>query len=148
MPDMPVAASDFDVDTTALTIDSLDAAHAHDRHVHSRVLDAGDAHVTGLSVTPTDAQPAGTSIQYDTRTAAAEADLAAAPWTPLAGGGAVANPKRYVEYRATLTTSNLDATPALDKVGRRVRGRRRGARRHDPGRHGLRPRRQGHVRLG
>jgi hypothetical protein len=82
----------------------------------SRTLDAADARVTAVSFTATDATPAGTSVSYETRTGTTPTALAAATWTPLGSAGTVAAAARYLQYRATMTTSDAEATPRLDKV--------------------------------
>jgi hypothetical protein len=89
----------------------------------SRIVDAGDARVTGISFEPTNSTPAGTAIAYETRTAANKDDLATAadlqssPWAPLRADGTVASPAaQYLQYRAALSTTAPPLTPSLDKV--------------------------------
>jgi hypothetical protein len=117
LPDMPVGASDFTLGSGDVSVEYFILNTHKPSGTYSNVLDAGDANVTALTLTPTSSTPAGTSISYETRTAATPAALGLASFTPLGAGGAVASPNRYVEYRATLTTSNPAVTPSLDKVG-------------------------------
>jgi hypothetical protein len=107
---MSAGASDFDVDQQKLSIDSVALRNRLTGKFRSRTIDAGDARVTGLSFTGTGS---GT-IAYETRTASTP-DGFVDDWQPVSGG-AVASPKRYLQYRATLTTSNPAVTPSLDKV--------------------------------
>jgi hypothetical protein len=108
---MFAAASDFNVDQQEVAIDSLALRTRTTGTYTSRALDAGDERVSGLSFT---AAGAG-AIAYETRTADTPGGLTG-DWQPVAGGVVASAPKRYLQYRATLTTPNPGATPRLDKV--------------------------------
>ena len=72
--------------------------------------------MTAATLTPTAVTPTGTTSTYRTRTADTAAGLTAAPWTALPAGGAIADPKQFIQYEATLGTTNGAVTPRLDKV--------------------------------
>ena len=64
-------------------------------------------------------EPAGTSVKFRTRTAAGEADLAAAIWSDYltASGSPLSSPKgRWIELEATLATTDSTITPTLKEV--------------------------------
>ena len=115
---MRAQASEFNPAGGGVSVDSMILnTHKPSGTFTSRALDAGDARVTGSSLTATSATPNGTAITYETRTAGTTAALASAPWSPLGAGGSVASPPaRYLQYRATITTSDAAATSRLDKV--------------------------------
>jgi len=115
---MPAQASDFTSNGEGVSIDSIVLnMHKPSGTFTSRILDAGDPRVTGLSFTATNVTPDGTAIAYETRTANSTGELTAAPWAPLGAGSTVTSPAaRYLEYRATLSTTVAKATPRLDKV--------------------------------
>ncbi len=74
-------ASDFVSGGGVVSVDSMVlSTHKTPGMFTSRTLDAGDARVTGLSVTATSAAPTGTAIAYETRTADTAAGLDAATW--------------------------------------------------------------------
>jgi hypothetical protein len=112
---MRVQASDLAPGGQAISIDSIALnTHKTPGTFTSRALDAGDARVTALSLNATST---GTAIAYETRSADTAAGLDAAAWAPLGAGGAVASPpKRFLQYRAMLSTTVATATPTLDKV--------------------------------
>lgn len=63
--------------------------------------------------------PSGTTVQFRTRTAATQADLASAAWSSYytTSGSAITSPSnRWIQYEATLSTSNAQATPILSDV--------------------------------
>jgi hypothetical protein len=108
---MSAAASDYDADGQKLEIDSAALRTRTTGTFTSRPLDAGDGRVTGLSL-------AGTgdgTIAYETRTADTPGGFAD-DWLPVTGGAVASPARRYLQYRATLTTSNPGVTPRLDKV--------------------------------
>ncbi len=111
---MPVGASDYQSGADGVTVDGVTVRTRTSGVFTSRVIDAGDARVTDATLTSV--PPNDPGIAFDTRTAASEADLTAAPWTALGAGGAVAGAKPFVQYRATLTTTTPAVTPRLDKV--------------------------------
>ena len=107
---LPVQASNVDeVDVVGggLSVDSLILnTHKTPGTFTSRVFDAGDPKVTGIALTPNANVPVDTTATYETRTAEDATSLAAANWTALPAGGAVANPKRLLQYRALLSATN------------------------------------------
>jgi hypothetical protein len=59
--------------------------------------------------------PAGTTLSLETRTSLDS--QAWSPWEPVAGDGTTASPAgRYVQYRATFSTSSDSVTPVLDEI--------------------------------
>ena len=122
--EMPVRASDVTPpsDGTSgygLSIDRMILRSVTSGTYTSRVLDAGDDRVVGLTFTPTATTPAGTAIAYKTRTgdSAAPGGAGWSEWKPLGPGGAVQSPPaRYLQYEATLTTDREATTPSLDRV--------------------------------
>jgi hypothetical protein len=63
--------------------------------------------------------PSGTSVQFRTRTAATQAGLASAAWSGYytASGTTITSPSnRWIQYEATLSTTNTETTPALSDV--------------------------------
>ena len=111
----------------------------------SRPLDAGDARVTGLSLAPTGDAPTGTAIAYETRSAGTAGGLSAAPWQALDAGSVASAAARFLQYRASMTTPDPAVTPRLDKVDVGFTIDDQAPNGHDPGRRGVRLRRQGHV---
>jgi hypothetical protein len=81
----------------------------------SRTMDAGDARVTGVSFAGSSIMPAGTAITYETRTAVTP-DGFVEDWQALSNGAVASPPRRYLQYRATLTTPGPAVTPRLDTV--------------------------------
>ncbi|HEX2411260.1 MAG TPA: hypothetical protein VHJ39_08840, partial [Solirubrobacteraceae bacterium] len=71
----------------------------------SKVFDAGDARVTGITFTP-QAQPPGT-VTYETRSSSNGTTWSA--W----GAPNATPPARYFQYRAALTTTDVNTTPRL-----------------------------------
>ena len=83
----------------------------------SRVLDSGKAANDWTSLDTTAAAPAGTTVAIETRSGAtATPDGSWSAWQ-AATGGTVASPNgRYLQYRATLTSTATSVTPALERV--------------------------------
>lgn len=75
-------------------------------------LDAG-ADSTFSNLVPTDSQPTGTSISYDLRTSPDNATWSA--WTPSASIASLPS-GRYLQLRATLSTTDSATTPSIDKL--------------------------------
>ena len=106
-PGMTVQASDFD-DSFPLPLESITYRKPGTGTYTSKVLDGGDARVTGLTFTPaTAATPAGTTVTYQAQSSSS----AAGPWSAFT---APANtpPARFVRYRAVLSSTNAE-TPRL-----------------------------------
>jgi hypothetical protein len=108
---MPAAGSDLTVDPPNLSVGPVALRTRLTGKFTSRTLDAGEAGVTGLSLAGT-----GTgNITYETRTADTAGGFVD-DWQPVTGGAVASSPKRYLQYRATLTTPDPAVTPSLDKV--------------------------------
>ena len=115
---MQVLASDFSTDGAAISVDQLTVlTHAPSGTFTSRVLDVGSSSTWG-GLTATATTPAGTGITYETRTGnVAAPDGTWSAWAPLGAGGAITSPGgRYVQYRATLTTTDPVVSPELTSV--------------------------------
>jgi uncharacterized protein DUF4082/concanavalin A-like lectin/glucanase superfamily protein/galactose oxidase-like protein/Big-like domain-containing protein/purple acid phosphatase-like protein/Kelch motif protein len=83
----------------------------------SRVLDSGPGANQWQTLTAQRTLPTGTSITFETRSGGtSRPDATWSAWQPVGTGGAIASPAaRFIQYRATLTTSTF-ATPTLDRV--------------------------------
>jgi len=85
----------------------------------SRVRDAGAGNVTWGALSAVANTPAGTSVSFETRTGQTPnaGDATWSSYQAVGPGGAIASPSaRYIQYRATLNTSDNRVTPSLDKV--------------------------------
>jgi hypothetical protein len=84
----------------------------------SRTLDSGPGANAWQTLTSTSTRPTGTSISFQTRSGGTrQPDASWSAWQPLGTGGVIASPAaRYLQYRATLTTTNASATPRLERV--------------------------------
>ena len=63
--------------------------------------------------------PAGTSLQFRTRTAATQSGLASASWSnyyTVSGSAVSSQPNMWIQYEATLSTTDGSATPVLYAV--------------------------------
>jgi hypothetical protein len=117
-PMRPVA-SDFSADGDSLTVDWIHMGpYAASGTFLSRVGDAG-RHASWGSVTWSADLPAGTSVAIAVR--AGDTVLPDASWSnfsAVAASGADAGVTgRYVQYRATLATTNASVTPTLTDIG-------------------------------
>jgi LysM repeat protein len=80
----------------------------------SRVMDGGSL-LNWQTMTWVGSQPAGTGVTLQTRTSTDGVSWSG--WTALGSGGLLANPAgRYIQYRATLTSTDLSQTPVLQQV--------------------------------
>ena len=67
------------------------------------------------SLTWTGESPAGTTVNFETRTS--DDGLAWSEWLPAVTGGSIDNPSgQFIQYRATLSTTNTTVTPRIDEV--------------------------------
>lgn len=82
----------------------------------SRVIDGGSAPVAWQTLAQTRAVPSGTAVTVETRSGATPTPGATwSAWSALGTGGAITSPGgRYLQYRATLTTTSTTTTPALE----------------------------------
>lgn len=84
----------------------------------SSAFDSGST-VTWQTISWSASTPSGTNVQFRTRTASTQAGLASAAWSGYytASGTSIASPaNRWIQYEATLSTSNAQATPTLSDV--------------------------------
>ncbi|HEY7627332.1 MAG TPA: Ig-like domain-containing protein, partial [Ilumatobacteraceae bacterium] len=82
----------------------------------SRVLDAGNA-VDWRTLDVTAVAPAGASIAFETRTGDTPTpDGTWTGFTPVTASGEIAGMARYIQYRATLTSSDPGNTPIVERV--------------------------------
>ena len=115
---MPVSASDFFPADAGLAIKSmsLSSPYKASGEYASRLLDGGDRFVSWQTLDTAPVKPAGTNVVLETRTRATAAGAPSA-WVALGAGGDVASPdQRYLEYRASLSTTDVFASPALPPV--------------------------------
>ena len=83
----------------------------------SAVQDAGVAGSAWTGLTWTGSEPAGTGVAFATRTGETAApDSAWSAWEPVSGAAVASPPGRYAQFRATLTTADLLAGPAVQDV--------------------------------
>jgi hypothetical protein len=85
----------------------------------SRVFDAGDSRTFWRSLTGDTSVPTATDVVFETRTGNTPTpDASWSAWQPVGAGGAVASPfgRRYLQYRATLTTPDDMVTPVVRSV--------------------------------
>ena len=85
----------------------------------SRVFDAGDSRATWRTLTAALDAPAGTGVTFQVRTGSTPTPDAS--WTAfqaVGSGGQLAGPlgRRYLQYRATLTTTDTSLTPFVESV--------------------------------
>jgi hypothetical protein len=83
----------------------------------SRVLDAG-AMVHWLNLTPLSSQPTGTSLTFETRTGNTTTpdDGTWSVWSSVAGTTMSSPDRRYMQYRATLGSTDSTTSPAVQQV--------------------------------
>jgi hypothetical protein len=85
----------------------------------SRVLDAGDHRATWRTLSAALDTPPGTGVTFEVRTGSTPTPDAS--WTafqPVGPGGEISGPlgRRYLQYRATLTTTDTSVTPFVERV--------------------------------
>ena len=117
-------ASDLNVGGGSVAVEYLDLypfplTYPNSGTFTSRVFDAGDARATWRTLTPALDTPAGTGVRFEVRTGSTPAPDAS--WTafqPVGPAGAVPGPvgRRYLQYRATLTTTDTSVTPLVESV--------------------------------
>jgi hypothetical protein len=113
-------ASDFSSADAALSLDSIGMQrYPATGQFESRVLDATDAHATWGALTGDVPVVTGTAVAFETRTGNSTntSDPSWSAYAPVGAGGAIASPSaRYIQYRATLSTTNNRLTPSLSGV--------------------------------
>ncbi|WP_255436511.1 N,N-dimethylformamidase beta subunit family domain-containing protein [Tessaracoccus sp. MC1756] len=115
---MRPVASDLNVGGPALVLDSATMwpPYVTNGVFESRIHDAG-AVVTWGTLDYDATLPLGTSLNLEVRTGnTATPDGTWTQYAPVADGAAVAQAGRYLQYRATLATTDVNATPVLRSV--------------------------------
>ena len=103
--------SDLTVGGGAITLDSMRLTTSLQGTYTSQVLGGESAAVTGITF---NADSTGSAIVYQARTGpTATPDSSWSDWSTVVSGGAVPNPNRYVQYRATLSVSGGAPVPVL-----------------------------------
>ncbi len=112
-----VAASDFTVGGGSVTLDRMVMSpYVSNGWFTSRVLDAGAPSALGTFSADT-VVPAATGIQFEVRSGnTAVPDATWTDWAAITPGQQVGATARYVQYMATMTSSDRDATPVLNGV--------------------------------
>jgi hypothetical protein len=118
---MKPVVSDFDAaNPGVLTVNSIGMSlFSATGSLESQVRDAGAGKVTWGALTAVATTPASTGVSFQTRTGqtANTGDATWSDYQAVGPGGAIQSPAaRYIQYRATLTTSDNRVTPSLDKV--------------------------------
>ena len=107
-------ASDLHPDANQISLDWLQLSpHVSTCSFTSRAIDGG-AHRAWINLDPVVTTPAGTSIQFNTRTSNDAATWSA--WSPVTGTQINSPAGRYLQYQAVLTTTNVALTPSLSLV--------------------------------
>ena len=116
-PMRAVAASDFDPNGGVVFVDWMRmSSYAATGTFDSRIFDAL-SDVTWKTIQWTKATPTGTSVAIAVRTG--DTPVPDGTWSafaPIAAPGAFTATSRYIQYRATLTTSDPDQTPELQDI--------------------------------
>jgi hypothetical protein len=122
-PMRPIA-SDFNVGGGSLAVAYLDLypiplLYPTSGTFTSRVFDAGDSRATWRTLAAALDTPAGTGVSFEARTGSTPTP--GAGWTafqPVGPAGQIPGPlgRRYLQYRATLTTTDTSITPFVDSV--------------------------------
>jgi hypothetical protein len=113
-------ASDFNVGGGSVDVAYVDLySYPASGTFTSRVFDAGHSAATWQTLTAAMDTPAGTGVSFEARSGSTPAPDAS--WTgfqPVGPAGEIAGPagRRYLQYRATLTTSDASVTPFLNSV--------------------------------
>jgi hypothetical protein len=118
-------ASDFNVGGGSVEVEYLDLypypyVFPSEGTFTSRVFDAGNSRATWRTLTPALDTPAGTDVTFEARTGSTPTPDAS--WTEfqpvIPPGGDVTGPaeRRYLQYRATLFTTDTSLTPFVESV--------------------------------
>ena len=116
--------SDFDAGGGSVIVDYLDLYPVTDTYpaegtFTSRVFDAGNASATWQTLTAAVDAPEDTGVSFEVRTGTTPTpDATWTDWQPVGAGGALPGPagRRYLQYRATLTTTDTSITPFVESV--------------------------------
>jgi hypothetical protein len=112
-------ASDLNAGGPGVTVDWMRMSpYATTGTFESRVFDGGRAGVDWQTLSATAKTPAGTQVGFQTRTGeTATPDASWSAWQTVdAGGGIVNATGRYVQYRATLSTTDATSSPVVERV--------------------------------
>jgi hypothetical protein len=118
-PMRPIA-SDFNVGGGSVQVEYLDLySYPTSGTFTSRVFDAGDHRATWRTLSAALDTPQGTDVTFEVRTGSTPSPDAS--WTafqPVGPGGEITSPsgRRYVQYRARLTTTDTSVTPFVESV--------------------------------
>ncbi len=113
---MVVQASDVNAGGGTLSADWIRVApYASPCTFTSRSIDAG-ARVDWMKLSWVGTAPAGTTVGFETRSGnSATPGGTWSSWEPVGSGGTITNPNsQYVQYRATLTTTDGAQTPVVE----------------------------------
>jgi Glycosyl hydrolases family 16 len=116
--------SDFSAGGGSVVVEYLDLYPVTDTYpaegtFTSRVFDAGNASATWQTLTAAVDAPEGTGVSFEVRTGTTPTpDATWTDWQPVGAGGALPGPagRRYLQYRATLTTTDTSFTPFVESV--------------------------------
>ena len=117
-------ASDFTVGGGNVDVEYLDLYPTEPQYPSSgtftsRVFDAGDNRATWRTLSAAADTPPGTGVTFEVRTGTTPTpDASWSDWQPVGSGGSIGGPigRRYLQYRATLTTSDTSTTPIVEDV--------------------------------
>jgi titin len=106
--------SDLHPDANQISLDWLQLSpHGSTCSFQSRAIDGG-THRSWVNLNPVVSTPAGTNVQFNTRTSNDAATWSA--WSPVTGTQINSPVGRYVQYQAVLTTTDVALTPSLSLV--------------------------------
>lgn len=113
---MRVAISKFPVGGNNLSVESVRVfSYPASGQFTSRVFRANG--ISDWQQLTSTVEPSGAEVTFETRSSNTAAGLQTALWEPVAPDGTIASPNgRYLQYRATLTTTDPTTTPALERV--------------------------------
>jgi hypothetical protein len=116
---MRPVVSDFTAGTGAVTVDRLVLMLFPGSGMYeSRVNDAGDSRAVWGTLAAAVDEPSGTAVAIQTRSGNTPTpDATWSAYQSLGAGGAIQSPSgRYIQYRATLSTSDEHVTPSLNRI--------------------------------
>ena len=102
-----------------LYLDPVPDAYPTEGTFTSRIFDAGDDRATWRTLTAVVDAPENTGVSFEVRTGTTPTpDASWTDWQPVGAAGALPGPaeRRYLQYRATLTTTNTSITPSVESV--------------------------------
>jgi hypothetical protein len=113
--------SDYTADSRSVRVNSLAVTplvFATSGTYESNVKDATDPRAVWRTLDPIIDTPAGTAVVLQTRSGnTATPDASWSGYQPPGAGGAIQSPsRRYIQYRATLSSSDAHVTPTVDRV--------------------------------